>query len=187
VHKIDDENGKTRIGYYNVVNETFSTSIKYIRATPFPINRYGIAQVQLPNGKKMAIDKWGKEVIPSELFYNILKQVSEEHLLVNATTNSKGIYNIKEKTYTVPLGKYSVLKKDDDYLVYGVGVKVNTPTSSRVKYGLIDNHGKEIIPLQFDKIIGFVIGDFVKNGLVEVVLNGKKGFVDITGRNFFEE
>jgi uncharacterized caspase-like protein len=51
------------------------------------------------------------------------------------------------------------------------------------KYGFIDVTGKEIIPLNYDKVW---CEAFRKEGFIGVVLNGRKGFVDTRGNEYFD-
>jgi hypothetical protein len=53
----------------------------------------------------------------------------------------------------------------------------------RLKSGFIDKRGREVIPLKYDDVRCVA---FRKEGFIGVKLNGKKGFVDIYGTEYFD-
>jgi hypothetical protein len=50
------------------------------------------------------------------------------------------------------------------------------------KVGMVDKTGREIIPVKYDDIWSTV---FQEEGFIGVTLNGKKGFVDFYGNEYF--
>jgi len=49
-------------------------------------------------------------------------------------------------------------------------------TTVNGKFGYINEAGKEITPVKYDK------ADAFKEGIAEIVLNGKSGYIDKTGK-----
>ncbi|MFM8430606.1 MAG: WG repeat-containing protein, partial [Holophagaceae bacterium] len=68
-------------------------------------------------------------------------------------------------------GKY---REDDDR-----GWNVHAPVGGQ--WGFVDETGKEVIPLKYDK------AQFFSDGLARVRLDGKWGYIDKQGRNIPEE
>jgi hypothetical protein len=129
----------------------------------------GLAAVRL-NGRAGFIDKTGREII-SLTKYDWADSFSEG--LAGVRLNGKWGFIDKTGKEVIPL-KYNIV------LPFSEGV-----AEVRVNYkiGLIDKTGKEIFPPKYDKIW---CEAFRKQGFIGVTLNGKKGFVDIYGNEYFD-
>ncbi len=181
----DVKSKKTLLGYYNVDKEMFITDIIYKQAKPFESKHFSVAEVQLQNNARTVINAIGEQVIPAELYFQKIQQINNSHLLVKSNTFSFGLYNIAQKKYSVPLGKYSSLTPSLDAQFFCVGIKVKEQNRTSTKYGVINVNGKEITPVKYDKVQGVFNGDFVKNNSIEVKLEGKNGYVNTSGKEFF--
>ncbi len=85
----------------------------------------------------------------------------------------KEITSLKYDNFGTPTG-------DDvtDRFNFGFAmVKVND------KYGFIDRNGREVIPVKYEDIW---LRDTIQDGIVGVTLNGRKGFVDVFGNEYFD-
>lgn len=126
-------------------------------------------------GRAGYVDKTGKIVIPLE--YDYASPFSEGFALVE-----KG----ELQGYIDRTGRaITPLKYEDD--LCGIGNSLFAGGIAQVivnrKYGFIDTKGREIIPPKYDKIW---CNAFRKDGFVGVMLNGRKGFVDIYGNEYFD-
>lgn len=128
----------------------------------------GLARVSLKN-KRSFIDQNENEIILIEKEYDNINSFSEG--LAKVELNGKFGYIDKTGKEVIPL-KYDEASDFSDGLA---SVKLNE------KVGLIDKTGREIIPIKYEKIWSTVL---IKEGFIGVVLNGKKGFVDIYGNEY---
>lgn len=123
------------------------------------------------------IDKTGKEIIP--LKYDHVNDFSGGLSVVcadNYGTRKCGFIDKTGKEFT--LLKYTLFNGFSEGLnLVGIG------DYEKGKWGIIDSTGKEITPLKYERIWSKV---FSKEGFIGVVLDGKKGFLDIYGKEYFD-
>lgn len=132
----------------------------------------GLAAVKL-NGKWGFVDATGGVVIP--LKYDYADEFSEGLAIVEL--NNK--FGFIDRT-----GKVVVPFKYDDYSWFKDGlaeVKINDRTASKV--GLVDKTGREVAPPKYDEVW---CEAFVAEGFIGVMLDGRKGFVDVYGNEYFD-
>lgn len=193
-------------------NGKFIISTKYEKVEPF---REGLSLVMTNDGRKSEfsfIDKFGKVAI--SLNYTDAKSFAEERSAVYAKgkwgfINKMGVeivplqYDFVE-SYSEGLtvvfkgtisgvngmkGKFGFIDKDGKLIIplkfdFATSfVKGVSKVSLNNKYGLIDKTGKEIIPIKYDDVWYW---GFINEGFIGVILNGKKGFVDIYGNEYFD-
>lgn len=184
VSKRDPKNNTIVKGYYNIIKEKFTTPLIYKQAKPFDSKQFSLAEVQLQDNKRTAINAQGKEVITPDLHLKKITQIAPNTLIIKS--NTYGLYNTIQEKYIIPLGKYIKFIPSKNANYFCVGTRVTEANSSRTKHGVVDKNGKEIVPLKYDKIEGELIGDFIKNNIIKVRIGKEKGFIDTNGTAFFE-
>lgn len=195
-------NGEVRIStiYDRVDNFSENLARVGIKYTGKPINYRIIA-----NGGNLFgfIDEKGKEIIPVR--YEFAESFSEG-LAVACIDGKCGFIDQKgveviplkyEWVYSFKNGlapvknneKYGFVNKNGEEIIlprfdgishFALGVafvEVNN------KIGFINKTGREIVPIKYDSVW---FAGFIKDGLFGVTLNGKKGFVDIYGNEYFD-
>ena len=203
--------GNSQVGKWGFIDKTGKEviSIKYDSALSFS---EGLAAVKLSNSDKWGfIDKTGKEIIPAK-YANVLSfsQGLAPIQIDNSDTSrwgfidktgkivitakytfvaefSEGLARITVGTYPNikfgfidKTGKEIIPAKYDTAFTFSQGLAYVTITG---KAGFIDKSGKEVIPIKYDNVWSFA---FQKEGFYGVILNGKKGFVDIYGNEYFD-
>lgn len=126
----------------------------------------GLAAVKL-NGKYGYIDKSGKTIIPFRFDEGYTFENGFAHVKLN---NYEGYIN-KQGNEVVPLGKYKQC-----YVSSVTGGSFLFSAKLNEKYGVVDNHGKVIVPFIYDNIIYFY------DDIARVDLNGKSGAIDRFGK-----
>lgn len=139
--------------------------IKYDLILPFA---EGLA-VAVLNSKFGFIDKTGKEIIP--LKYDLVLSFSEGLALVVLNNKSK-LIDKNGKEFTIA-----------NYDIFGSYQEGLVEIGTIAKRGLMDKVGKIVVPVKYDDIW---CDAFRKEGFIGVTLNGKKGFVDIYGNEYFD-
>jgi hypothetical protein len=150
--------------------------MKYDRASSFSEGR---ASVQIGTDYKAwkagFIDRTGKEVIP--LKYSSVFPFSE------------GLASVRIGDYLT--GKYGFIDKNGEIVI---PARFENPAQFRDglavfsirktgKFGYIDKTGKIIIPAKYDGVWTRV---FIREGILGLKKNGKRGFVDIYGNEYFD-
>ena len=195
-HGFIDKTGKKVLsGDYNIGRTEFSE---------------GLAPVRI-NGRMVYIDKMGKEVFSKDA--SVAFPFSEGLASIANKEGSKWGFIDKTGEIVISIkyddaGSFSeglaIVKQDDNYSVidqkgevviqfsYGHSARfsqglleVNTWDfkANSNKRGFIDKTGKEVIPLKYDRVWCYAFRD---KGILGVVLEGKKGFVDIYGNEYFD-
>jgi hypothetical protein len=121
------------------------------------------------------IDQTGKEVVP--LQYSSVFPFAEGLAAVRVgdyLTDKYG-YIDKNGEMVIPATFENLAEFKD-----GLAVIVTRKTG---KFGYIDKTGQIVIPQKYE---GVWCRTFVKEGILGLTLNGKKGFVDIYGNEFFD-
>lgn len=141
----------------------------------------GMIPVRNEAGKNGYIDKTGKQVVPFN--YEEINNFSDGLGRVKTRYNGR-------VSYVNTKGEIAIPEKYDDGTIFmdglafvNLGAKAKSLYSSLEggKWGVIDKTGKEVIPIQYDRI------EETKNGLV-IVKNGKypdekKGLFDKNGKS----
>ncbi|QFQ12069.1 WG repeat-containing protein [Pseudoprevotella muciniphila] len=116
-----------------------------------------------------------KQIVPfSKQIYDI--QI-ESDMILYRQDGRWGAYSLQGQSICKPI--YDHIKLIADNLI-----KVANNYNSQEKWGLIDNSGHELLPLEYSEI-----GDDIYNGLLRIyegINNDYKGFVDITGHILLE-
>lgn len=129
--------------------------------------------------------------------YSNMKFVEKFNQLIVKTESGMGIIqlheengNITRETLIEPQYQYIKQIATDLYLV-GEQASVDSETTTVAKYGIINEEGDTILPIEYEKI-GFDITKFTNNDLnnkyiiydryIPVKKDGKWGFVNLTGK-----
>ena len=155
---------KEKYGFINDAGEEI-IPLKYEAANNFS---QGLAAVK-SNESWGFIDKTGKLAIP--FIYESVNSFSENL----AAVELGGKYGFVNKT-----GKVVISPKYDWIGFFDSGF---TQVELDKKFGLIDKTGKLLTPIKYENIWCYA---FWKQGIIGVILNGKKGFVDIYGNEYFD-
>ncbi len=170
---------------YNFIDKTGKEliALKYDDVSYFSegLALFKVFDSKLDDSRYGFIDKTGREVIPAQYAYagrfteGLAPIVSAEGLgRVTSNNYKKAKWGFIDKT-----GQVLIPTKYEDTGSFFNGwawVKLNN------KFGAIDKNGKEIIPIKYDRIWCHA---FQQEGFIGVVFNGKKGFVDIEGNEYF--
>lgn len=166
----------------------------------------GLAMVGLKNNIGF-IDKTGREVIPVK--FEIAEPFSDGFALVRSNykwkfINKTGVglsLNFDIPDDSIPSSFSEGLAKikldDQEVFIDKSGRKVMSfkcdyanafsdglaQVTTNNKIGFINKTGREIIPIKYDDIW---CKSFIKEGFIGVELNGKKGFVDFYGNEYFD-
>jgi hypothetical protein len=119
------------------------------------------------------IDKTGKEIIP--LKYDYAFSFSDGLAQVRIGNENTGKWSFIDKT-----GKEIIPPRDNIAFEFKDGLAMLRIGN---KFGFIDKTGKEVIPIKYDEIWCLA---FQKDGIIGVILDGRKGFVDIYGNEYFD-
>lgn len=147
--------------------------IKYDLAGDFSEGLAMVGKGDFPNEKQGYIDKSGNEVIPFK--FDLADEFSEQAAVVKL--NDKWGF-IDKRGNEIGLIKY---KDSPDRFIDGIAV-----IDLDDKFGFIDKTGREIFTPKFEDYLGYYSRTFLENGFFTVKLNGKKGFVDIYGNEYFD-
>jgi hypothetical protein len=145
--------------------------LKYDIANPFS-NDLSLVMILDGTGYFGFVDRTGKEVIP-RVKYETAESFSEG--LAGVGLCEDGTFGFIDKN-----GKEVIPLKYDDVGSFAEGL---AKVELNKKYGFIDKTGREIIAIKYDSIWCVA---FVKEGFIGVILNGRKGFVDIYGNEYFD-
>jgi hypothetical protein len=136
----------------------------------------GLAPVQFGGNKK---DKWGfidktdREIIPAK--YD------------EAAPFSEGLAWVRigdKQAFIDKMGREIISLKYNYVASFSQGLALVLSGSwKKGKWGYIDKTGKEVISVKYDNVW---CDAFIKEGFIGVVLNDKKGFVDIYGNEYFD-
>ena len=132
----------------------------------------GLAEVLIGDyqtGKWGFIDKTGRKIIPLKFDY--------------AGPFSEGLASVqigKKWGFIDKTGREVIPSKFDNTTSFIKGLAM---VNLGGKWGFIDKIGREIIPIKYNSIW---YGSFGNEGFFGVVLNGKKGFVDLYGNEYFD-
>ncbi len=136
-------------------------------------------------GKWGIINQQGNVIIPS--VYNYSNAFQYKYGLVAMQTNS-GWGMIDSLGNEIVEFRYNTSSFDSPRCVTPNRIVVTTPDKSR---GIINRKGKEITPIKYRSIGGGDGEDFFENGLIPVSFkeDGKyrKGYIDIWGKEYFED
>ena len=149
--------------------------IRYDNVKPFDEGR---ALVRL-NNKYSLIDKTGKELIQlnyDEIDISYPDDFISEGLMIVKSDWKWGVVDKNGKEIVSP--KYAYAYPFRDGLAH-----IKTEDILKGKSGFIDKTGREIIPAKYDKVW---CDAFVAKGFVGIISNGKKGFVDFYGNEYFD-
>ncbi len=135
----------------------------------------GLATVQVDGRKWGMIDRTGKMIIPPK--YDLLQRFSEG--LAIAYLDEKVGYIDQTDKLVIPFD-YSVARNFSNGMAL---VRIGGGYAGGGKWGVIDRTGRKLLPVKYDEIWCEVLA---KEGIFGVILNGKKGFADIYGNEFFE-
>lgn len=149
----------------------------------------GLARVGTGNilaGKRGFIDKTGQEVIP--LKYDSADSFSEGLAAVGIGELQTRKYGFIDKAgrEVIPLKYDSATSFSEGLAMVAFGNIIITDKSETIdkrKWGIINKTGREVIPIKYDNVWCLA---FKKEGFIGVTLNGKKGFIDIYGNEYFD-
>ena len=140
----------------------------------------GLAPVRVGDtvtGKWGFIDTFTQVAIPAR--YDIVTAFSEGLAAVKMGDLTTGKWGYIDKTgNTVIPHKYTF----GEAFSNGLAI-VQTGELGAGKWGVIDRSGKEVVPIKYEAIW---CRSFAKEGIFGVMLNGRKGFVDIGGNEYFD-
>jgi hypothetical protein len=143
-----------------------------------------VAKVGAKDAEKWGVvDGTGKEIIPFK--YDQIFPAAGNFIAVGIKMGGEMKYGLIDKTdkEIVPF-KYDMvlplsIPSFDDLFLIAIG----KPQTG--KWGIMDKTGKEILPAQFGDSDVWC-QSFVKEGFLGVKINGKKGFVDFYGNEYFD-
>jgi hypothetical protein len=156
------------------ISATAKSLLKYDSISSF--SEENLARVRIGDmetGKWGFIDKTGKEIISPKYFVVDSFMDGLAAFLIGDWQTSK--FGFIDKT-----GKEIISPKYDWVLPFSEGL---AEVNIKGKWGFINRTGKEVIPLKYDEIWCHA---FRQEGFLGVVLNGRKGFVDIYGKEYFD-
>lgn len=168
-------------GYINAKNKTI-VDFKYFSAGPF-VNGYAAVAIKenMPgtsgdDSKDITsswgvIDESGREVIPCS--YDSLTLGEDGIALVRGTNDLYGYVNMKNETL-VETKYFRAQPAENGYAI--VGRRWDEPDGSAefsVLWGLIDLAGREILPMEYDRV------RLLEDGSIEARLNGSYATFDI--------
>lgn len=121
------------------------------------------------------INRSGKVVV--EIKYHDADDYSEG-LAVVVKDDKQGFVDVSGRE-AVPL-KYDVDECGCGRSSFAGGI---AQVTLRGKFGFVDKRGREVVPVKYDDVWCVA---FRKEGFIGVELNGKKGFVDLYGNEYFD-
>lgn len=179
-----------RVGKYGVVNRTgaFVVPLKYDSLSGF---LQGVA-IASGGGKWGLIDRSGREVLPLrydrvELANRLPEEAGRGQLRYKVLIGNKFGYVNQDGAEITPLvyedfGNRSLMAgKSDKSWRFSEGVAC---VKRGDKYGLINLEGREVIPPKYDRPFYFLNG---QPGLTLVYLNGRSGYINKNGVEYFED
>lgn len=164
-------NSEKKVGYIDTTGKVI-IPFQFSFGMPF---YQGFASVFTSETKFGMIDKTGKFIIPPK--YDVLQQF-HEGLAVAELDGKVGFIDLTDKV-VIPF-KYSLAWGFSDGFAT---VRVGGNVAGGGKHGVIDRTGTEVLPAKYDQIWCSVLA---KEGIFGVILDGKKGFADIYGNEFFD-
>lgn len=142
----------------------------------------GLAAVRIGDalkGKAGFIDKAGREVIPFKYDSAIWFTEGLAGVRTGGWDTGKSGFIDKNGKEVIPY-KYDYAL---EFFDFGLGMVMNGSFPDKTKYGFIDRAGREVIPVIYDEVWCWM---FMDAGFLGVKLNGKKGFVDFDGKEYFD-
>lgn len=135
-----------------------------------------------------AINMSNKLIVPFNESYDEIK-IENELILFEQEHGNWGAYSLQGRMICEP--KYNhihrisdnlikVGKDEKEYRLYTGYYGEDYEEYDVIRWGLIDNNGNEKLPLEYD------IDDDVVNGHIKIGLNGRRGFLDLTGHMLLE-
>jgi len=171
--------GDYKTGKYGFIDKTGKEIIpaKYDSAGLFSEGLAAISIGDWETGKHGFIDKTGRVVIPVKYsdafrFIDGLAEVK----IGDWKTGKRGFIDKTDKEI-IPA------KYDFTGIFYKGLVEVRIGDWETGKWGFIDKIGNEVIPIKYDSVWCYA---FKEEGFYGVILNGKKGFVDTYGNEYFD-
>ncbi len=166
---------------YGVIDKTGREIVpaKYDGIEPFS---EGFAWVRA--GDKWGfIDRTGREVVPPT--YRAVGIISEEKIGIYPRGFLGGLAWVEDGKWGLidKAGRVVISPKYDSAEVFLDGLaQVQIGDYQTGKYGFVDRAGREVIPVKYDGVWNYM---FRNEGIFGVTLDGKKGFVDIYGNEYF--
>ncbi len=179
-----------RVGKYGVVNATGALVIP-LKYDSLSVFLQGVA-VASGGGKWGLIDRSGREVLPLrydrvELANRLAEDAGKGQLRFRVLIGTKCGYVNQDGVEITPLvyedfGNRTLMAGESDKSWrFSVGVAC---VKRGDKYGLINLEGREVIPPKYDRPFYFLDG---QPGLTLVYLNGRSGYINKNGVEYFED
>ncbi len=176
---------KYMYGFFDVINEQPLTPVKYKRVESFNTYKYDFPLVYLKDDEASFLSPDGKELINPTDLYTDLEIVNDELILLKGR-QVHTVINWKTGATVIDPYEYKSIVLSDNKKTFCVNKQIETQHSSMPKYGFVDLNGKAVTEVKYDKIYGYHLKDFVRNGIIKVRVDGKDGYIDLKGKEFFD-